>query len=211
VKKTTSAVELLLRLERRAAVPLRLQLERELRRAVQSGRLLSGSAMPSTRALAADLGVSRGVVVEAYEQLLAEGYLSATHGSATRVAARRAHTDSVVAPEPATPVPRFDLRPGLPDLSLFPRRAWLLSMRRALASAPNGAFDYPDARGVEQARIALATYVNRARATVARPERVMFTSGSAQGIGLVCRVLRDRGVRSVAVENPGQADQCTDI
>jgi GntR family transcriptional regulator / MocR family aminotransferase len=211
VKRTTSAAELLVRLERRSAVSLRLQLERELRRAVQSGRLVSGSPLPSTRALAADLGLSRGVVVEAYEQLLAEGYLTTKHGSATRVAARRPHADRAVIPEPATPTPRFDLRPGLPDLSLFPRRAWLLSMRRALATAPNGALDYPDARGVEQARIALASYLNRARATVARPNRVTFTSGSAQGIGLVCRVLRDRGVRAVAVEDPGHADQCTDI
>jgi GntR family transcriptional regulator/MocR family aminotransferase len=68
-----------------------------------------------------------------------------------------------------------------------------------------------DARGIEPARIALATYLNRARATVARADRVTFTSGSAQGIGLVCRVLRDRGVRAVAVEDPGHADQCTDI
>jgi GntR family transcriptional regulator/MocR family aminotransferase len=211
VKRTTSAAELLLRLERRSAVPLRLQLERELRRAVQSGRLVSGSPLPSTRALAADLGLSRGVVVEAYDQLLAEGYLKSQHGSATRVAARRTPADSAVVPEAVAPSPRFDLRPGLPDLSLFPRRAWLLSMRRALAAAPNGAFDYPDARGVEPARTALATYLNRARATVTRSDRVTFTSGSAQGIGLVCRVLRERGVRAVAVEDPGHADQCTDI
>jgi GntR family transcriptional regulator/MocR family aminotransferase len=211
MKRTTSAAELLLRLERKSAVPLRLQLERELRRAVQSGRLVSGSPLPSTRALAGDLGLSRGVVVEAYEQLLAEGYLTTHHGSATRVAARGRRADPVMVPKPATPSPRFDLRPGLPDLSLFPRRAWLLSMRRALVAAPNGAFDYPDARGVEPARIALATYLNRARATVARSDRVTFTSGSAQGIGLVCRVLRERGVRAVAVEDPGHADQCTDI
>jgi GntR family transcriptional regulator / MocR family aminotransferase len=211
MKRTTSAAELLLRIDRHTAIPLRLQIERELRGAVQSGRLPSRSPLPSTRALAADLGVSRGVVVEAYEQLLAEGYFTAQHGSATRVASRRTDADPVQGPEPTIATPRFDLRPGLPDLSLFPRRAWMLSMRRALAAAPNGAFDYPDARGVEPARIALTTYLNRARATVARPDRVMFCSGSAQGIGLVCRVLRERGVLAVAVEDPGHADQCTDI
>jgi len=211
VKRTASAAEVLVRLERHSPVPLRLQLERELRRAVQSGRLTSGSPLPSTRALAADLGLSRGVVVEAYEQLLAEGYLTTHHGSTTRVAPRPTQSDPTVVTEAETPIPRFDLRPGLPDLSLFPRRAWLRSMRRALAIAPNGAFDYPDARGVERARIELATYLNRARATVTRSDRVTFTSGSAQGIGLVCRVLRERGVRAVAVEDPGHADQCTDI
>src|SRR5262249_45644753 len=65
--------------------------------------------------------------------------------------------------------------------------------------------------GPEAARNALATYLNRTRATVARPDRLVLTSGSAQGIGLVCRVLRARGVRRIAVEDPGHADQCTDI
>src|SRR5262245_42696057 len=209
--RSTSAAELLLRIDRQAAMPVRLQLERDLRRAVQSGRLLPGSLVPSTRVLAADLGLSRGVVVEAYEQLLAEGYFTSRHGSGTRVVERRRHAEPVPAPAPAMESPRFDLRPGLPDLSLFPRRAWMASVRRAMADAPADAFDYPDARGVESARIALASYVNRARATVARPDRVLFSTGSAQGIGLVCRVLRDRGVRAVAVEDPGHADQCTDI
>jgi GntR family transcriptional regulator / MocR family aminotransferase len=84
-------------------------------------------------------------------------------------------------------------------------------MRRALAAASDEAFDYPDPRGPEGARVALATYLNRARATVARPDRVVFASGSAQGIALICRVLRERGVRRLAVEDPGHADMCTDI
>ena len=85
-----SAAQPLVQLDRQAAVPVRLQLERELRRAVQSGRLPAGSRLPSTRLLASDLGLSRGVVVEVYEQLLAEGYFTARHGWSTRVAGRRA-------------------------------------------------------------------------------------------------------------------------
>jgi GntR family transcriptional regulator/MocR family aminotransferase len=192
-------------------VPLRLQLERELRSAIQGGRLSGGSLLPSTRALAADLELSRGVVVEAYEQLLAEGYLTAQHGAATRVATRQTADSTAPARNVSVFVPRYDFRPGLPDLSLFPRRTWVTSMRRAIAAASDEAFDYPDPRGPEAARIALATYLNRVRATVARPDRVVFTSGSAQGIGLVCRVLRARGARRIAVEDPGHADQCTDI
>jgi GntR family transcriptional regulator/MocR family aminotransferase len=211
MQRTTSPTELLIRLERGNGVPLRLQLERELRSAIQRGRLSAGAPLPSTRILAADLELSRGVVVEAYEQLLAEGYLTAHHGSATRVASRRTAVSTV--PEANRPVsaPRYDFRPGLPDLSLFPRRTWVSSMRRALAVASDEAFDYPDPRGPDAARTALATYLNRARATVARPDRILFTSGSAQGIGLLCRVLRDRGLRKIAVEDPGHADQCTDI
>ncbi len=190
---------------------MRLQLERELRRAIQSGRLRHGASLPSTRTLAGDLGLSRGVVVEAYEQLLAEGYLSSHRGSATRVAGRRTAADVAPAKEDSAPTPRYDFRPGLPDLSLFPRRAWVAAMRRAFSEIPDAALDYPDPRGAEPARRAIITYLNRARATVARADRVVFCSGSAQGIGLLCRVLRERGVRRLAVEDPGHADQCTDI
>jgi GntR family transcriptional regulator/MocR family aminotransferase len=192
-------------------VPLCVQLERELRRAIQAGRLKAGALLPSTRALAADVEVSRGVVVEAYEQLLAEGYLRAHHGSATLVAGRRTIDREAPLKEIAPFSPRYDFRPGVPDLSLFPRRAWVAALRRAFASLPNAALDYPDPRGNVLARRALATYLNRARATLAREDRVVFCNGSAQGIGLLCRVLRERGVRRVAVEDPGYADQCTNI
>jgi hypothetical protein len=103
------------------------------------------------------------------------------------------------------------MRPGLPDLSLFPRRAWVAVMRRAYSEISPAALDYPDPRGAEPARRAITTYLNRARATVARADRAVFCSGTAQGIGLLCRVLRERGVRRIAVEDPGHADQCTDI
>lgn len=211
MKRTTSAAEVLVRLERGRGVPLRLQLERELRTAIQQGRLSPGSLLPSTRALATDLGLSRGVVVEAYEQLFAEGYLAARHGSATRVADRRRRANPLPTPSPPPASPRFDFRPGLPDFSLFPRRRWMMCMRRALAAAPNLAFDYPDPRGVEPARAALAMYLNRARGTAVHPDNVLFCNGAAQGIGLICRVLKERGVRALAVEDPGHADQCTDI
>lgn len=211
MKRTTSPTELLLRIDRSTRVSKRVQLERELRGAIQTGRLKTGAVLPSTRSLAADLEVARGVVVEAYEQLLAEGYLSSHQGSATRVAGRRL-VDREPPPTEVAPVPpRWDFRPGVPDLSLFPRRAWLTALRRAFVSLPDAALDYPDPRGTAAARRALATYLNRARATVAREDRVVFCNGSAQGIGLLCRVLRERGVRRIAVEDPGYADQCTNI
>ena len=87
----------------------------------------------------------------------------------------------------------------------------MAAVRRAFASLPDAALDYPDPRGNVLARRALATYLNRGCATVAREDRVVFCHGSAQGIGLLCRVLRECGVRRVAVEDPGYADQCTNI
>ena len=201
--------ELLLLLDRKSATPLRAQLERELRTAIRTGRLRPLARLPSTRALAADLGVSRGVVVEAYDQLLAEGYLAARRGAATRVAARAV----LVPPEPGAPVDapprslRYDFRPGLPDVGGFPRRAWLAALRRALAAAPSGALGYPDPSGPEPLRTALAAYLNRARGTLARPEHIVTCTGFTQGLRLVCQVLRERGAARIAVEDPSHAEQ----
>jgi GntR family transcriptional regulator / MocR family aminotransferase len=196
----TSSLELLVRLDR-AGLPLRAQLEEQLREAIRSGRLAPGLALPSSRALAQELEVSRGVVVDAYAQLGAEGYLVARQGAPTVVAevgpaAGAAHP--VAAPRP----PRFDFRPGGPDVSLFPRAAWLASLRRALRSAPDARFDYGDPRGAPELRLALARYLGRARGVAADPERIVVTSGMAQGMALVSRALVAQGARQIGVEDP---------
>jgi GntR family transcriptional regulator/MocR family aminotransferase len=211
MKRSTSAPELLIHLNRSDRRSLRLQLERELRRAIQTGRLPSGSALPASRTLADDLHLSRGVVVEAYEQLRSEGYLTAAAGSATRVAARRATISAPAARARTSIAYRYDFRPGLPDVSLFPRRAWLTAVSRSLSRASSEALDYPPPEGVESAREVLSEYLNRARATASTPARLVVCSGSAQAVSLLCRVLRDHGVRELAVEDPGHTDQCTDI
>src|SRR5262245_14274114 len=212
MKRTTFSPELLFRVNPKGDAPLRLQVESGLRQAIHSGRLAAGTLLPATRVLASDLGISRGVVIEAYEQLLAEGYLTAQRGSATRVARRCTECVSGRAVErDSTSVYRYDFRPGVPDSSLFPRRAWLISMRRALDVAPDSSLDYPDPRGIESARMELAAYLNRARATVTRADRITICTGFAQGIQMICRALRARGVRRIAVEDPGHIDQCAFI
>ena len=130
MRQSHAAPELLVRIDRATGEPLRAQLERELRSAIRAGRLKAGTELPSTRALAADLGLSRGIVVEAYEQLLAEGYLTARQGSATAVASgalerERASTERAAREtgDAATPVFRYDFRPSAPD-GPPPRRAW---------------------------------------------------------------------------------------
>jgi GntR family transcriptional regulator/MocR family aminotransferase len=200
--RTTSDLELMVRLERRGAGPLRAQLEEQLRAAVRSGRLAAGARLPSTRALARDLDVSRGVVVDAYAQLAAEGYLLARHGAPTRVseaAARRVDAE----PPPAEERPaRFDFRPGGPDVSLFPRQSWAASVRRGLRDAPHARLDYGDPRGAPELRRALAAYLGRVRGVAADPGCVIVTSGMAQGLALVGRTLIARGARRVGVEDP---------
>ena len=197
-----TSAELLLALDRGATGPLRAQLEEQLRAAVRAGRLAPGTALPSSRALARDLGVSRGVVVEAYDQLAAEGYLASRQGAPTRVAQAAFQPAGAAArPAPQRP-PRVDFRPGAPDVSLFPRTRWVASLRRALRDAPDARLDYGDARGAPELREALARYLGRVRGVACDPSQVIITSGMAQGMALFGRTLIDRGARRIGVEDP---------
>ena len=213
MKRTTFDFPITIR--RDSAESLRAQVERELRRAVQSGRLTAGTALPSSRALAVDLGVSRGMVVEAYEQLVAEGYLVARRGSATRVSQRAVgptHPRASGAPTNgrAAMTRGYDFRPGLPDTALFPRRAWLRALRRAL-NHPSALLDYPDAHGPARARAALAAYLNRSRAAVAHEDAMVLCTGFAQAARLVGEALRKIGITRLAVEDPGHVERCADV
>jgi len=184
-------------------LPLHEQIERELRERIRSARLAAGARLPSTRALARELGVSRGVVTEAYGQLAAEGYLSIRQGAPVRVA------NAVRAASPRAPARSlleshaYHFHPGLPDLAGFPRETWLRSLRAALRDSPTAAVGYGDPRGVPQLREALADYLGRVRGTDADPEHTLVCTGFMQGLALICRVLRARGVERVALEDPG--------
>ncbi|MET8780311.1 PLP-dependent aminotransferase family protein [Streptomyces sp. NPDC004589] len=195
-----SGVGVDLHLEPDAADGRRAGLERALRDAVRDGRLAPGSRLPATRKLAAELGVSRGTAKAAYDQLVAEGYLTAQQGSGTRVAALPAQAPVREAVAPHTRVPRLDLRPGSPDVGAFPAAAWLRALRRAIATAPSLAYDYGDPRGRIELRTALSGYLGRARGVPAPPERIVITSGYVQGLALLTRVLDGA---SIAMEDPG--------
>ena len=180
---------------------VRAALESALRDAVSTGRLRPGVRLPSSRALAADLGIARNTVAEAYSQLVAEGWLTAVQGSGTRVARRPdAVEPAAAAASGATVPPRFDLSPGSPDVSAFPRSAWLTATRRALAEASFRSLDYADPRGLAELRAALADYVSRARGVRVTPDRVVVCSGFTQGFRLLCEALRARGARTLAIE-----------
>ncbi len=176
-----------------------------IRDAIRSGRLPRGSSLPPSRALAADLGVSRGVVVEAYQQLTAEGYLASRAGGYTQVATGPAAPARAPAAA-GEPPPTFDLSYGRADVSSFPRAAWLRSIRRALSEAPNEVFGYLTGRGVPALRENLADYLNRVRGTVADPEHMVICTGYAQGVALLTGVLAASGVRRLALEDPSSRD-----
>ena len=197
----------LLTLDRAAGRGLRSQLEDGLRDAIRTGRLHIGERLPSSRELARELGVSRGLVQECYEQLQAEGYLVSQVGSATRVAssAYPAPAAAPAPPSPAPPKPRLlaDFRSGTPDLASFPRSDWAWAMREACRTVASADMDYGDPRGNPAFRDVLAAYVRRVRAAAADPARIIVCTGYAQGLGLVLRVLHRAGARSVAFEDPG--------
>ena len=180
----------------------RAKLEESLRSAIQERRLTAGTALPSSRALAADLGLARGTVTAAYDQLVAEGYLVTQPGSGTQVAdlgpipaqaddRRSAHRT------------RLDLRPGTPDVTSFPVSAWLRASRVALNQAPPSAFGYGDVQGRIELRRALADYLGRTRGVQARPEQIVITAGTTQAIYLLATARAAEGLRICATENPG--------
>ncbi|MEU9336361.1 PLP-dependent aminotransferase family protein [Streptomyces sp. NPDC048290] len=190
-----------------AAAPARARgrsLQAALREAVRSGRLTPGTRLPSSRDLAGDLGVSRGLITEAYEQLTAEGYLRSGRGAGTWVGdAVRAARPPARDLAPRTPGIRADFVPGTPDLALFPRAAWGAAQRAALAELPHDGLGYPDPRGLPRLRTALAGLLARRRGVVADPERIVVVSGVAQASALLGSVLHARGARTIGVEDPG--------
>ncbi|GGW85093.1 MocR-like pyridoxine biosynthesis transcription factor PdxR [Streptomyces lomondensis] len=167
----------------------RAALIRALREAVRSGRLAPGTRLPPYRSLAADLGVARNTVADAYAELVAEGWLTARQGSGTRVAERAEPLRPAArVPRKAPPRargPRHDLTQGTPDISAFPRAAWLASYRRALQQAPNEVFGPGDPAGRVELREALTEYLARARGVRTEPGRIVICSGFAHALRLL--------------------------
>ena len=208
--KTSSAIELLVPLDRASTNPLHRQLEQGLREAVRSGRLPSGSTLPSTRALAEQLGGlardrRRGVRTAGGRGLPRQPSGWRNPGRDRRPPGARASTG------PAPLAIAYDFRPGRPDLDLFPRAVWLRSVRRALNEAPSERFGYLDGRGMPELRGALAEYLNRVRGTAAHPDHIVICSGFAQGLKLVATVLLEDGARRVALEDPTQRESRDDL
>ncbi|MDQ3611590.1 MAG: PLP-dependent aminotransferase family protein [Actinomycetota bacterium] len=205
-----NASELLVVLGPDGPVPLRVRLTNALRDAVRSGRVAPGSTLPSSRVLARDLGVSRGVVTEAYAQLAAEGFVRSRPGAGTTVTSPGVHTASVSTLSHARPTlapGTIDLRPGLPDLSSFPRQQWAAAVRDTLRDLPAPRLGYTEPWGALALREQLSQYLARVRGASVHPESVVVTTGATQGISLIAQLLRRRGHRYVAVEDPSNAIQ----
>ncbi|WP_238487442.1 MocR-like pyridoxine biosynthesis transcription factor PdxR [Actinoplanes flavus] len=193
-----------------------------LRAAITAGRLPPGARLPATRLLAGELGVSRGVVVQAYQRLADEGLAGARTGSGTVVTGRgtalaarpagdrRRTLDELRLPVSAPDGIDLDLSPGVPDLSAFPRAAWLRAERTVLDRVTAADLGYGDPGGTPRLRAALVAWLARTRGVRSEADDVVVTAGVAQGLALVAHVLKTRGVTTVAMEDPGSrgaADQ----
>jgi GntR family transcriptional regulator / MocR family aminotransferase len=202
----------------------RLQaLHGQLRAAILDGRLRTGQALPSTRALAGSLGVSRNTVVAAYDLLLSEGYVVSrqgagyvvAHAALTEVAAVRPSSlgemrlqprwrDAVLpSPANARQPARYDLRVGLPDASRFPYEAWRKLSARAMRAFTRAPVAYEASTGREALRAAIAGHVSFARAVSCSAADVMVTGGAQQAFDLLARILVTPGHTVLAVEDPG--------
>jgi len=179
----------------------RSALESALRQSIRDGRLAQGQMLPSSRALATQLQIARGTVVEAYAQLAAEGFLRTRPGAATEVV-HGPHAPPRAAPEPAAAHIVADFRLGRPDLSAFPRAEWMRALRRTLGVTAHSELGPADPRGSARLRTVLADYLGRVRGVMTTSENIVICSGFIQGLRLVCDALAAEGAASIGLENP---------
>jgi len=186
---------------------LRAALRRALRDAIRTGALREGVRLPASRVLAQHLGVSRGVVSDAYGQLEAEGFLIITQRAAPVVAAVSPREPAGRPPESSTAAPRYDLTPTTPDVTVFPMRRWLAAYDTAARQAASATLDYREPRGERALRDVLADRLGRTRGVIADPAQIVVVQGTAQGVDLLLRTLKARGAKRIAVEDPSHTTQ----
>ncbi|WP_028594935.1 PLP-dependent aminotransferase family protein [Paenibacillus assamensis] len=198
-------------LDRSSGTPLYRQVYKSYRTKILNGELQSGERIPSTRELSTQLQVSRNIIVEAYEQLFAEGYIEGRHGSGTFVAEgtyleSRHQTVSKLETELIKKISSeqhdlVDFRPGIPALSLFPRKIWMQLAQQECTHAPDEAWGYGKPEGLLKLRTILARYLLRTRGVVCHPDQLIVTTGATQSISLITKLLLTH-TSDVILEDP---------
>lgn len=224
-------VEIVIEIDNDPGAPAYRRLAEAIRVGILSGRFRPGEKLPPTRTLASSLSLARNTVLEAYDQLIAEGYLSARHGSGTFIANELPERAAQAAPTPAPEAPSsaisplsaygrrvvhgeapaqarrasasnpYEFRYGTPSFDEFPMDAWRSLTRRVLDYPSPDLMGYGPPEGLPQLREALARYLQRSRGVRCSAEQVMVVNGSQQALDLASRVLLDPG-DEVVIEDP---------
>lgn len=192
-----------------SSITMTKQLYCKLKEMILDGTLVSGVKLPSTRALSTELGLSRNTVLEAYSQLISEGYIEGHHGSGTVVTdslpVKLLKTDRKNIPDSSdfikTDAGFIDFRSGVPDLEYFPRKNWGRLYHNICCDLPASALRYYNPAGVYSLRQAISAYLNRTRGITCSPHNIMITSGSTQGLSFISRLLYQEG-REAIIEDP---------
>ncbi len=217
IRKFALNLDLPIALDRAAQTSLHQQLCEQLRRVILDGRLSSGTRLPSTRALAQALGVSRTVTSSAYDELFAEGYLEGRHGSGTYVGKNLPPLPRLTRLSPSSP-PRWlrkapplardesippqaiAFRLGVPSISSLPPRIWREAWKTVTNCLPPNS--YGPENGDPTLRAALATYLGRSRGLACTSEDILITTGATHALDLIVRATLSAG-DSVGFEEPG--------
>ena len=193
-------------IDRHQGDSLTKQIYRSLKESILSGILQQGEKLPSSRELAKDLNVARNVVIESFDQLIAEGYAYSKSGSGTYVCEavrleRPAETPAVRKREDHKQIPDIiSFRTGIPDLNSIPIKKWAQAYREIITTVKPTQLDYQNPFGEYELRYQLSLYLNRVRGVYTIPENILITNGAAQAFSLLCRLVSDDGY--ALVENP---------
>lgn len=197
-------------IDKSTQTPLIRQIYEQIRFKILSGQLKAGEKLPPTRRLASDLGISRIVVMEAYEQLIAEGYLEGRQGSGTTVAdgiypgnvhepAKRQVGNAFAIQEQKGDLINF--RTGVPAVDTFPKKEWGQLLQKTCIEMPPALFGYDQPQGRPELRQAIAEYLLRARGVDCDPDQIYITAGTTQSLAILLRILYFHGAEAI-LEDP---------
>lgn len=194
-------------LNREDKLSLSLQIYRSVKESILSGKIAGGTKLSSSRELSRELHVARNVVIEAYEQLIAEGYVYSKNGSGTYISEGVFMSDlerNVCIPQKPAKISKtavsVSFRTGIPDLALIPMKKWAQFYHKIALDIEPYQLDYQNTFGDDSLRIILAQYLNRVRGTNTRPENILITNGAAQSFNLLCQLISQN--EYALVENP---------
>lgn len=198
-----------LNIDKNSKITLIRQVYEQIKELILKGKLVEGNKLPSTRWLSEDLKISRNVILEAYDQLMAEGYIESKQGSGTVVAKgiyfekiETKYQDKLLKNiEERNHSNCIDFRSGIPSLEMFPKKEWGSLFSRICSNAQYSAFAYCEPEGAIELREALSEYLFRVRGVYCRAEQIMIISGSTQGLSLISKMLYD-STAEVIVEDP---------